>query len=49
MICCKEKLKYVLHYVRKTFKDYSVQYKIFDFFGLLSLILRKCVKIYMKH
>lgn len=46
MICCKEKLKYVLHYVRKTFKDYSIQYKIFDLFGLLSLIFRNVAESY---
>ena len=46
MICYKEKLKYVLHYVRETFKDYSVQYEIFDFFGLLSLIFRNVEESY---
>lgn len=46
MICCKEKLKYVLHYVRETFKDYSDQYNIFGFFGLMSLIFRNVEESY---
>ena len=46
MICCKEKLKYILYYVKETLKDYSVEYKKLGFIGFVSLVLKNIVDSY---
>lgn len=47
MICCKEKFKYLLYYVKETtLKNYSNAYKVCGFFGVLSLFLKNITDSY---
>lgn len=46
MICSKEKIKYILYYVKETFHDYTTTYKLLGFLCTLSLFVKNVVDSY---